>query len=375
MTSSALARGQLHEAEAGQLGQHVLTCSSCANLLNEFQASDPLIPDLQAARGQQPPDNPFVDSLIERLVRTPPDKAGDTPSPADAQSATDLTSTPAVSGMRPEWVPGFEILGELGRGGMGVVYKARHMRLNRLVALKMVRAGALAGSEELVRFQAEAEAVAELQHPHIVQLHEVGDAEGQPFFCMEFVEGGSLDRRLNGTPLSSSAAARLVETLARAVHYAHQRGIVHRDLKPANILLVSGGHEPPDTLELSGGSRSPLADLEPKITDFGLAKRLEVPGQTQSGDVLGTPSYMAPEQALGKAKAVGPATDVYALGAILYECLTGRPPFQSPTPLDTLWQVIHEEPLSPARLQPKVPHDLATICLKCLRKRPTSALW
>jgi formylglycine-generating enzyme required for sulfatase activity len=252
-------------------------------------------------------------------------------------------------------VPGYEILGPLGVGGMGVVYRARQVKANRLVALKMIKAGAGASDEQLQRFRVEAEAVARLQHPHIVQIYEVGEAEGKPFFALEFVEGGSLDRKLNGTPLPGRRAAQLVQKLAEAMHAAHERGIIHRDLKPQNVLLT--------------------ADGQPKVTDFGLAKFLDgEPGafaagsQTQSGAVLGTPSYMAPEQALGQRQKLGPATDVYALGAILYELLTGRPPFRAAEMLDTLYQVANEEPVPPTRLQPQVPRDLETICLKCLQK-------
>jgi WD40 repeat protein len=248
-------------------------------------------------------------------------------------------------------VPGYDILGELGRGGMGVVYRARQIKLNRLVALKMVLAGGHAGEAELVRFRTEAEAVAQLQHPNVVQIYEVGDHRGLPYFALEYCAGGSLEKQLAGTPLPPPQAAQLVETLARAVHAAHQQGIIHRDLKPANVLLS--------------------ADRIPKITDFGLAKKLDsAAGQTASGAILGTPSYMAPEQAGGRRQQLGPATDVYALGAILYELLTGRPPFKAATPLDTVLQVLSDEPVPPSRLQPKVPRDLETICLKCLAKDP-----
>jgi WD40 repeat protein/serine/threonine protein kinase len=273
-------------------------------------------------------------------------------------------------------VPGYEILQELGRGGMGVVYKARDLRLNRLVALKMVLAGVHVGPRDLVRFRSEAAAVAALQHPNIVQVYEVGEQEGRPYFSLEYVEGGSLAQHLNGRTLPPSWCAELVETLARAVHYAHQRGIVHRDLKPANILLASGGREPPDGVAPSENAtpsaslRPPFAEHSVKITDFGLAKQLGGAAITHSGTVLGTPSYMAPEQALGKNSVVGPAADIYALGSILYEMLTGRPPFRAETTLDTMLQVASQEPAPISRLQARVPRDLQTICLKCLEKEP-----
>jgi hypothetical protein len=253
---------------------------------------------------------------------------------------------------------GYEILAELGRGGMGVVYLARQLSLGRLVALKMVLAGGHAGPTVLHRFRTEAEAIGRLQHPNIVAVYEVGQHEDTPYLSLEFCAGGGLDRRLQGTPLQPDEAARLIATLARAVHAAHQAGIVHRDLKPANVLLVGA----PDT---------PLAACLPKVTDFGLAKKLEeqASGLTRTGEVFGTPSYMAPEQALA-ARDVGPASDVYALGAILYECLTGRSPFKAATPVQTMSQVIFREPVGVRALQPQVPRPVETICLKCLRKVP-----
>jgi tRNA A-37 threonylcarbamoyl transferase component Bud32 len=266
---------------------------------------------------------------------------------AETTAPCPTNNAPAGAGP-PGGVLGYEVLGELGRGGMGVVYKARHVKLGRLVALKMILAAEYAGQEERARFQTEAEAVARLQHPNIVQIYEVGEQDGRPFFSLEFCAGGSLEKKLGGVPLPPQEAARLAETLARAMHAAHEAGVVHRDLKPANVLLAKDG--------------------TPKITDFGLAKKLDEAGQTATGAVMGTPSYMAPEQAGGKAKAIGPHTDVYALGAILYEFLTGRPPFRAATKLDTIMQVLSDDPVPPARLQPKVPRDLETICLKCLRK-------
>jgi WD40 repeat protein len=264
-------------------------------------------------------------------------------------------------------VPGYEILAEVGRGGMGVVYKAWQIKLKRPVALKMILSGRYAGPKERQRFRTEAVAVARLQHPNIVQIYDVGEHDGRPFLALEFVAGGSLAQRLRREPLPVREAAELVEALARAVHYAHEHGVIHRDLKPANILLASGGCKPPG--DSPRGLHPPLAG--PKIADFGLAKQLDAgPGSTASSEVMGTPSYMAPEQAGAKMRAVGPATDVYALGAILYELLTGRPPFRAETPLETLHQVLNDEPLSLARLQAKIPRDLETICLTCLRKEP-----
>ncbi|MFO0929317.1 MAG: protein kinase [Gemmataceae bacterium] len=228
---------------------------------------------------------------------------------------------------------------------------------------------------ELARFRVEAEAIARLQHPNIVAVYEIGEHDGQPFFSLEYCPGGSLDRRLKGTPLADTDAARLVRALADAMFAAHQANVIHRDLKPANVLLASGGGHssvlsgaaPADPAAAS--SAATLNQFIPKITDFGLAKKLDDVGQTHTGAIMGTPSYMAPEQAEGK-KDIGPLADVYALGAILYECLTGRPPFRAATPYDTILQVISEEPVAPRQLNPKIDADLETICLKCLRKEP-----
>jgi serine/threonine protein kinase len=262
---------------------------------------------------------------------------------------------PAPAGAAPAgWpdVPGYEILGELGRGGMGVVYRARQTSLKRLVALKLIRDGALAGPQERARFQIEAEAAARMRHPNVVLIYDVGEHQGRPYLAMELVEGGSLDRQAAGRPQPAREAAALLRTLALAVQHAHAQRVVHRDLKPANVLLA--------------------ADGAPKIADFGLAKRLDSDSTawTQDGAVLGTASYMAPEQAAGRVREIGPATDVYALGALLYELLTGRPPFKADSWSETIRQVLHEEPAPPARVQADVPADLETVCLKCLEKDP-----
>jgi serine/threonine protein kinase/tetratricopeptide (TPR) repeat protein len=293
------------------------------------------------------------------------------PEPPTPHATSPAEPTPSLP-----HVPGYEFLGVLGRGGMGVVYKARQVGLKRLVALKMLAAGVLAEPQELARFRAEAEAAAALQHPTIVPIYEVAAHQGQPYFAMELIEGGSLAQAV-GREEAPRRVAELIETLARAIHYAHQRGIVHRDLKPANILLRRKSEIPNSKSEIPNpqdnisdfGFR--ISDFEPKVTDFGLAKRLagETAG-TQTGVILGTPSYMAPEQASGRTRDIGPATDVYALGAILYEMLLGRPPFQGETPLETLQQVREREAVPPRRLRPAVPRDLETICLKCLQKEP-----
>jgi WD40 repeat protein/tRNA A-37 threonylcarbamoyl transferase component Bud32 len=311
--------------------------------------TEPAQPGGAASSGQS------ASSEEHTLVHRPPSNlTRDMPAADDSQVRTGEMGVPIAPAPVP-LVPLYrvgdhELLLEIGRGGMGVVFKARHVRLHRLVALKMILGGVLARAEDLVRFENEAAAAAQLQHPNIVALYEVGTHEGQPYFSMEFVSGSSLAQRVALGVLPGRLAASYLERLARAVHYAHGRGVIHRDLKPANVLLDE-------------------AD-QPKITDFGLAKVLQGnSGQTRTGAIIGTPSYMAPEQA-GASKVVGPGCDVYSLGAILYELLTGSPPFRGETALATLTMVAEKDPVPPHLLNPKVDRDLETICLKCLEKDP-----
>jgi WD40 repeat protein len=264
--------------------------------------------------------------------------------------APDQVTRPSAGGSLLPDMPGYEILGRLGKGGMGVVYKALHLQLQRVVALKMIRAGENAGPDQLARFHLEAEAVARLRHPHIVEIYDVGMANGLPYIALEYLPGGSLKQLFGQGPLPARRSAELLATLAQAVHTAHLAGLVHRDLKPSNVLLAEDGTA--------------------KVVDFGLVKRCEEAGQTQTGEILGTPSYMAPEQAKGESKSVGPSADVYALGAILYEALTGGPPFQGQAVMETLQKVLSDEPVPPRQRVPGMPADLEMVCLKALRKDP-----
>jgi serine/threonine-protein kinase len=305
------------------------------------------LPDAVPATGVTlPVSDPVVDAFVTRAP-----EADGSQTRAQLPSTEAHSAAPASADHVPRQIADYEIQSELGRGGMGVVYKARHTQLDRVVALKMILAGAYAGAAERARFRTEAESVARIHHPGIVQIYGIGECEGRPFFALEYLPGGTLADRLDGTPHPAAEAARLTEQLARAVHAAHGCGVIHRDLKPANVFFTTDG--------------------QPKVGDFGLAKRLDsVQTRTQTGAVLGTPSYMAPEQAAGQTHVVGPAADVYALGAVLYELLTGRPPFNAATVLETLEQVRSEEPVAPRDLRPRLPRDLNTICLKCLEKDP-----
>jgi hypothetical protein len=342
-----LLAGDLDDALDRAVTAHLQWCERCQQQLETLTAVAGKVDSTVCERG------------LGRLRPLLPPAEAVLPSPDGAIGAT----WPAV--------PGYEILKELGRGGMGVVYLARHVRLRRLVALKMVMAER-ATAETLVRFAVEGETLGRLQHPNIVQIHEVATHDGCPYFALEYVAGGNLEQRLAGRPLPLRHAADLVEVVARAVHHAHQAGIVHRDLKPANVLLCAAcglagkSEEGPAKPQ---AARQAHDDVVPKVTDFGLARRLDADlALTRTGCLLGTPSYMAPEQAAGLGKEVGPAADVYALGAILYECLTGRPPFTGESALDLLYRVIREDPIAPTLLRPECPRDLETIALKCLAK-------
>jgi tetratricopeptide (TPR) repeat protein len=368
--------GQLPADSADPLTRHTDQCAACQKRLEQL-LDDPAESRWRALLGQAGDEAaptklaPYAEGFDTARAAVCAQLAATVRLPEDGPILRRLRVDPTHGKPpTPPAPPGYEILSELGRGGMGVVYKARQTPLKRLVALKVIATGVWAGPSEVARFRAEAEAVAQLQHPNIVQIHEIGEHDGRPFFSLEYVAGGSLAQHLDGTPLPPRDAAELVRTLALAIQAAHQRGIVHRDLKPGNILL-SFSRDPPGSASdaLPGGSR--LNEAVPKIADFGLAKRLGgEPGLTLTGAVIGTPSYMAPEQAQGQVHHIGPAADTYALGAILYELLTGRPPFRGATSLDTLQQVQSQTPVAPSRLQPQVPRDLETICLKCLEKEP-----
>jgi WD40 repeat protein/predicted Ser/Thr protein kinase len=342
--------GTLGPAEADAVTAHLDGCATCQGVLAQlagevFPLSHPDAPGRPPTENVKPPED-YLDRLLALSVAPPEPEADRTACPRDSAGAAPV---------RPV-VPGYEVLGELSRGGMGVVYKARQLGLNRFVALKVVLAGTHASGEERDRFRAEGEALARLQHPNVVQIYDIGEHDGCPYLSMELIDGPTLAQACDGRAQPARAAAALVETLARAIACAHAAGIVHRDLKPGNILLTRTGPS--------------LAEAVPKVIDFGVARRLDDVQRTRPGLVLGTPSYLAPEQAQKKRGPQGPAVDVYALGVILYELLTGRPPFLGETIESTLALVVCEEPLPPRRLNAKIPRDLETICLKCLAKEP-----
>jgi WD40 repeat protein len=400
----AFSLGRVGEDALARIAAHLDDCPTCQARVDGLCAQDPLLSRLQAA---DRPGGGFREDAdqrreaacaLQRERRRPPSSAGlpaqegaadsevtpsvERPSPAapiaGPAGGQDTENVRAPGPSQHEEQPGcppqigeYDILGEVGRGGMGVVYKARHRGLRRLAAVKMVLQGTFASAQQRLRFQLEAELAARVQHPNIVQVYEIGSHEGQPFLAMEWVEGGCLANPMHRHPWPATEAARLIETLAYATHAAHSQGVIHRDLKPANILL-SVASSPlsvaKSSEQLTASNGQPTIA---KITDFGLARPLEGDaGLTKTGMLLGTPGYMAPEQASGTNALVGPATDVFALGVMLYELLTGQLPFQGDSALEVLKAVTSAEPVRPRRLQPSVPRDLEAIVLKCLEKEP-----
>jgi serine/threonine-protein kinase len=335
---TAYIRGQLSGAMVERVASHVAGCTRCEALLPDAaEDKDSLVQDLQrfVAGGQTPGDVGQETTESRATVSDPNARSGE-----------------AEAGL-PAWLGPYELLELVERGGMGVVYKARQgPPMNRVVAVKLALGGPVPGTDAFTRFQTEIAAIARLQHDNIVRVYECGEHAGRPYFSMEYVEGGSLAQKLSGKPLPEREAASLVQTLARAVHFAHQHLVIHRDLKPGNVLIGPGGVV--------------------KLTDFGLAKLLDAEGgRTQSHVVMGTAAYMPPEQARGNTKEVGELADVYGLGTILYEALTGRPPFQAATPAEILEQVRSQEPPPPSRLRPRLSRDLEAVCQKCLARDPT----
>ena len=352
----ALSLGQLDEATLAEITAHLGDCPECCRRIDELASDDRLLSRLrQSAAG------------IQRVVITPAQQRSAVRALRQSQeprsASAPLQPPPPAPHCPPRQVGDYQVLEEVGRGGMGVVYKARHQGLHRVAALKMVLAGEFASPTQELRFRLEAQLAARVRHPNIVQVYEIGSYEGRPYLALEWVEGGSLADRLDGKQWSPGEAAVLVETLARAIDVAHTQGVVHRDLKPANILVEGGA---------GWVVGQPLTPINPKIADFGLAQTLE--GRetiTNSGFLVGTPGYMAPEQAGGKRALVGPPTDIYALGVMLYQLLTGQLPFQRDSTLELLKAVTSDEPTRPRRLQPRIPRDLEAITLHCLEKEPS----
>jgi serine/threonine protein kinase len=382
----ALSLGRLGDVDLACVSAHLVDCPECCRRIDELAAADPLLERLRqiASRPEEPLVTPVQRrSAVRALVRAHAARAAE----RGGDAATESVISPA-----PQRIGDYDILAEVGRGGMGVVYKARHRGLHRLTALKMVLAGEFASRAEGLRFRLEAELAARVQHPDIVQVYEIGSYQGRPFLAMEWVEGGSLADRLDGQPWPPGDPASLLEALARAIHAAHVEGIVHRDLKPANILLANprgralpsrpggdpdGSGEPPYG-EPSGSSHATgLVGWIYKISDFGLARPIE--GSltlTQSGFLLGTPGYMAPEQAGGSdlRALVGPATDIYALEVVLYQLLTGQLPFQGDSSLEVLRAVTCDEPVRPRRLQPVFRATWKPSRCTAWRRNPTAAM-
>lgn len=333
--------GTAHDVAKAQ--PQLVDCAPYFELRKRLQTTAPQLAETLVV------DSAGPDQLAPTLAMSPGDRERyEKPAaPTTAPSAQPASSTGTLAAFGD-----YEILSTIARGGMGIVYKARQKKLNRIVAVKMILSGQFADQQEVERFYVEAEAAAKLRHPNIVAIHEIGEWQGQHFFSMDYIDGKSLAEMVRDQPLPPRVAADMVRRIAQTMQFAHEQGILHRDLKPSNILVDSRG--------------------EPFITDFGLAKQLSDQSQlTLSGTIIGTPSYMPPEQAAGKIDQVGPASDIYSIGAILYELLAGRPPFRAATPFETIRQVLEVEPVSPRLINPSVPRDLETICLKCLQKEAT----
>jgi serine/threonine-protein kinase len=331
------------------VADHLTACLPCAVALDDLDLQDSVVSKL---RRYLTHPTPALDPECEQLAAV---ARAISLEPTGAITSSEATRTLANEGRTetptPRQFGGYELIHRLGYGGMGVVWKARQVRLNRLVAIKMIRFGPAAGDMERERFRLEGEAIARVRHPNIVEVFHAGEHDGQPYFAMELLEGGTLAQRQRDQPYSPRAAADLLHTLALAAQAAHDAGVVHRDLKPSNVMF-----------DANGGI---------KVADFGLAKLVDADGsQTRTGDILGTPSYMAPEQARGEARAIGPRTDVYALGAILYELLAGKTPFRGADRAATLKQVLSGEPAPPPHFDEAKPRGLAAISLKCLEKDP-----
>lgn len=358
---AAFDAGRLEDADSHAIEEHLAECSECCQYLKQLPGDDGYVALLRAAVASG--DSPVLHSPTLGMA------GEETTDPRDRDHAADGVQVGAAGDRRRRF-GNHELLSEIARGGMGVVYQARRIGLNRIVALKMILAGQLASAEEVQRFIAEANAAAHLDHPGIVPIYEVGEQNGQHFFTMALVHGSNLAERLRQGPMPPREVATLLREIAVAVQHAHDKGVIHRDLKPANILL--------EIVEPSSSGKEVGASLErgspayrPRITDFGLAKLVQSDAHlTGSGQVVGTPSYMPPEQASGHTRDIRETADVYSLGAILYACLTGRPPHQAATALETVMQVLDAEPAPPRLLNPQVPRDLEAICLKCLHKEP-----
>ncbi len=354
----ALSLGRLSEAELARVSAHLDDCSACSQRIDQLAEDDHLLARLRQGASNQ--EDVLISPAQLRLAVRALRRSDDGGSAANKR---DPEAEPVILRL-PKQVGDYDVLAEVGRGGMGVVYKAWHRSLHRLAALKMILAGEFASPTQELRFRLEAELAARVQHPNIVQVYEIGSYEGRPFLALEWVDGGSLANCLDGKPWPPAEAALLTETLARAIDVAHGEGVIHRDLKPANILMsIADSHD-----------RSAVCDPKsgiPKIADFGLAQMTQG-GQTmtQTGFLVGTPGYMAPEQASGKRALVGPATDIYALGVMLYQLLTGQLPFERDSTLELLRAVTSDEPIPPRRLQPRLPRDLEAITLHCLEKEP-----